>query len=603
MKHAALVILVAGAACKDSRRPAEQSPDPAPAEPPPVDPAPPDPRRDSMIPMPLPTPVLAEDAHPDYPTPAGAGTEKIFFLEDPDRGPKAPVKYALPARGTLRWTTHASCELDTIDVVCSGPPPQGSLWMWRVGRLGKQITLAERLRGKQVEETHVYLRGADDTPTQRITLDDFERVQSALVFRGRNRYSGRERNGSNALDGCGMMQYTLDAAGRTTVLSCLQWLGEPMLDKSGVATTKYVRDKRGFITGMKRFGLDGLPIADAEGIHDVRYDLDAYGRVTAEHYFDSTGKPTATTTGCHGLRTDRDGRGAVVRETCIDAGGQPAARDSGVSVEAFKVSVLGCRIGVRYLGIDGRPVLNHSRLHGLDQEVDQRCRITVKTCLDLFEQPAACGPSEAARQVDVRDMVGRVISSRHFAEDGSPTDDGKYSSFELRQTYDDLDNRIGQSCHDQYGEPKECGDTGYHAEKRTYDDAGRELEERYFDEHGNPSTNVGTAIHRSRYDNYDHVFEIRDFDADGKLIETMGSAVRRDLYDASHRRFGILMLDAAEKPAKYAGCYAGATCPSGDWHALRIVRHADGTAARNMFFDQAGQLIETFDCLDTRCFD
>jgi len=48
--------------------------------------------------------------HPDYPTPALAGTQELFLLEEPPRGPHV-TDVKLPDRSQLKFTDHAYCEL------------------------------------------------------------------------------------------------------------------------------------------------------------------------------------------------------------------------------------------------------------------------------------------------------------------------------------------------------------------------------------------------------------------------------------------------------------------------------------------------------------
>jgi hypothetical protein len=136
----------------------------------------------------------------------------------------------------------------------------------------------------------------------------------------------------------------------------------------------------------------------------------------------------------------------------------------------------------------------------------------------------------------------------------------------------------------------------------TYDTAGRQLDETYYGLDGGPTTNIGAASRRFRYDNYDHRYESQTFDAEGALIEVRGAATRRDLFDAAHRRFGVVLLDRQGKPASYGGCYSGATCPKA-WHAVRIVRRANDSVTANQFFDAAGGLIERKECSAAPCFD
>ena len=150
--------------------------------------------------------------------------------------------------------------------------------------------------------------------------------------------------------------------------------------------------------------------------------------------------------------------------------------------------------------------------------------------------------------------------------------------------------------------PVSCAQTGFHAKHQTYDAAGRTVETRFADVEGRPATNHGTAVRRFRYDNYDHQVEATSYDAAGEVTETLGVTTRRTLYDAAHRSFGIVLLDRRGAPARYRSCYVGATCPTRPWHAVRIVRGPSGLAEQNLFFDAAGQLLETMACRRVRCF-
>jgi len=91
------------------------------------------------------SPLPEVGPHPDYPTPVRAGTDQIFLLEEPDRGPKAPLAFVLPARSSLVWREHAHCEDDKLSVTCSTATAKPSeLHRWRVGTRGKGPTSSTR---------------------------------------------------------------------------------------------------------------------------------------------------------------------------------------------------------------------------------------------------------------------------------------------------------------------------------------------------------------------------------------------------------------------------------------------------------------------------
>jgi hypothetical protein len=540
--------------------------------------------------------------HPDYPTAALAGTDKLFTRVEPERGPKAPIWMTIP-RG-LAWTTHTSCTADVTGPVCSPAVTDvAGLWSWRVGTRGAALVVVEERRGARVERTYVYTLKPDGTPRSRVHFDAHGRVEAALLFQGADRYSGRKRNGANALDGCGFLSYKLDASGRAEELACLQWQGDPMLDTEGVARTRVVRDAAGFAVEELRFDLAGKPVANGSGVHKTLTTRDADGRPTVERYRGVDDRPVASTQGCHGHRIERDVRGSVTRKICLDAADRPAAQPSGVSAEVYRVDAIGCRTGVRYLSLRGTPAAGHDLVHALDYEVDDRCAITSRLCRGLDGRPKACTPGGPASYVTGYDAAGNAVSIKHFQPSGAPGLDTAFHTFELRRTYDRLGNQLSQACHDVAGDKLDCPNTDFHLIKSTYDDAGRELSQSYSDDGGRPTDNYGSYKRTYRYDNYDHLVESQNHDEAGALTEAFGVAIRKDLYDAAHRRFGILLHDRAGQPSQNPGCYTGATCPGQPWHAVRIVRRTDGSVEKNLFFDDRKKLIDTQLCSSTPCFD
>ncbi|HWU89136.1 MAG TPA: hypothetical protein VN253_17845, partial [Kofleriaceae bacterium] len=549
-------------------------------------------------------PSARSGPHPDFPTAALAGTDKLFTMIDPERGPKAPIGMAIP-RGGLQWTTHATCDLDLTGPVCTPATDDvAGHFRWRVGRRGKELIVVEARRGARVDRTVAYVRSPDGVPLQLVRFDAYDRVESALLFKAPDRYSGRKRNGANALDGCGFISYKLDGSGRAEEQACLQWQGDPMLDTDGVAKLRVVRDASGFITEETRFDLAGKPAANANGVHATLYERDDLARVKLERYRGIDGKPVQATSGCFGYRIDRDDQGAIVQRTCLDAADQPAAQPStGTSGEAYRVDANGCRIGVRFLSAAGAPSTDHDLVHAMDYEVDERCQITARTCKDKGGKPKVCSGGAPVRYVTKYDAAGNPISVKHYAPYGAPGRDPAFHAFELRRTFDRLGNQLSQSCHDAAGVGVPCPNTDFHVMRSVYDDAGRETQQRYFDEAGRPTSNYGAYKRTYKHDNYDHLVESQNHDEQGALTESFGVAIRKDLFDTAHRRFGLVLYDRNGQPASNSGCYTGGTCPDSPWHAVRILRRKDGSVEKNLFFDTQKKLIDTKFCSASPCFD
>ena len=77
---------------------------------------------DDVVAGPSPRPPTGNTADPDYPTPAAAGTDQIFLLEEPDRGEKIPTTFDLKAK-------LAGVTLDRNAVVLSRHPERTYSWI------------------------------------------------------------------------------------------------------------------------------------------------------------------------------------------------------------------------------------------------------------------------------------------------------------------------------------------------------------------------------------------------------------------------------------------------------------------------------------------
>jgi len=555
-----------------------------------------------QIPTPTRTPPLdpgpsGPAPHPDYPTPAAAGTEKIFYLEEPDRGPKVtPV--TLPARRTLQWRTSAYCEPHETGIACAATAGPA----WRIGSSAGRVVVAQRMGGARVRETYLYERDRAGRLVRISELDGRGLVTTARFFdRSEPWFSARNRDGSNALAGCGHMRYKLGAGGHPAELACLQWTGKPMRGTDGVRVRRFRRDRQGFPLEVAFFTETGEPMVDNDGVHRVRYKLDKRGREVEARFLDPEGNPLAWN-GCHGRRQTHDARG-LLRRTCVDAEGRPAPGLTGAPVEDYRRDGNGCITRKRFLDGAGVSMTNRIGVAELRFTVNRLCQDLSQACFDQEGRPVACGPGQPARRVYRYDHRGFLVSTKSYTAAGEPGHDATYRVFEVQSGRDDLGNAISTSCFDASGHPVECSGTGFHRTTSKTDDAGRMVEQRFFDANGAPTTNLGCSIRRFRYDNYDHEVEASDHDAQGNVIEVQSKAYVRTLFDQSHRRFALLLFDKQNKPSRYTACFVGVDCPSQVWHAVRIVRDSKGGLEKNQYFDAAGQLVETLDCHRQRCWE
>lgn len=552
--------------------------------------------------------LLAESGpDPDYPTPVIAGTNDLFLMEEPIRGPHV-TEVALPDAATLAWTEHARAEVDEAGVVVSAAGPEPGGGRWRVGREGGLVRVVEELRpGGDVARRWV-LEWAATTPpglTLVATLDGYGSVVEARSYSpAGQRYTARARSGANALPGCGAVAVIGDGRGQVAETRCLAWHGTPMYDTSGVRTRRFERDAAGFVVAETCFGEGDRPAAAQSGPHRTTYERDAAGRVIRELRFGLDGAPARSSDdGCYGWAFGFDARGLPASETCLNGRGRPALDVTGVATTRRTFDERGCVVAERFLETTGGPCEDAEGVARREYRVGQPCEAASMACSGLGGNPVPCWRRGPAVIEYTRDARGRVVSERSFAHRGIPGGDASFGVFELRRRYDELGRTVEMSCHGRDGKGVQCGSTGYHALLSRYDDAGREVEQRFLAVDRAPTTNIGTAIRRFEYDSYDHLSVSGELDAAGQPIGSNGMASYRQLYDPGHRRFAMLLYDRQERPARYTGCFVGVDCPGTAWHAVRIVRTPEGKVVSNIFFDHAARRIHTTDCAISLCFE
>ncbi len=545
-------------------------------------------------------------AHPDFPTPAAAGTQAVFLLEEPPRAPRVQA-VDMPDRSGLAPTLHAYCELEAAQVTCSpaleAPAPGAA--RFRVERRASLPVLVEQLRPDgRAAETFVLAWAQDGTPLQVARLDALGVLDwvRELGDQGR-RFGERRRSGANQLAGCGAIRQELDGQGRATTRTCLEWGGRPMLDAHGVATRRLTRDAQGFVSAIAHLGLDGEPRADHFGVQQKVLERDPDGRVTLERYLDPAGRPVVSAeVGCAAQRVRFAPSGLPEETACLGVDGAPTPSAQGYALERREHDARGCLVRRLFLGPDGAPQADVHGVAGHVYRVDESCWELADTCVDAAQRPRACGPAQPARYEHRYDARGQLQSVRSYGADGLPGQDPEYGVFEVRLAHDAWGNRTREACYDPAGEPVDCGGTGFHEIVREPDEAGRSVRETFVDPRGNPARNLSTWVRVLAYDNYDHLSETRSLDMRGGLVESLGMAIRRQLYDRGHRLFAVLLFDAQDRPARYAGCFTGATCPSEAWHAVRVVRAPNGRVLKNQFFDAGRRLVQEIDCARARCF-
>ena len=554
---------------------------------------------------PPPKPVADKPYHPDYPTPRLAESEQIFLLEEPDRGPVVRT-FAAPSTEGLSWSFNTHCELGVDRLIC-GPrlaraAAQTLRHFWRVGRRKDKTVLAEQRFGPRVERTVIIEPGEKGRTRRMILLDSRGEVRWSRHFDSKGlRYSSRHRIGTNQLKGCGYLALTRDRKGAVTQVACTQWTAGVMKDTQGVVRTRIKRDRHGLEVERRRLDEQGEPMSGHDGYHRKVTTRDKLGRPGEVRFFDTKGFPVMdASSGCHGWRHAYGPRGLKERKICLAAGEMPAGDNQGVCGYRWEYDGRGCK--VRQVNLVLRNASCRHRSKQFDYTVDERCAQLSKICLSAKGKRTNCGTSQPAEFRYKRDAKGQVLSTTHFKADHQPGKDRSCLSFEVQYKYDARGNEVARSWFGSGNKPKDCWGTGFHRYTNEVDDAGRISRRRFFDPAGKPTTNLGCEVRSFTYDNYDHLVETEDRAKGGKLSQELGMTRKRYIYDAGHRHFGMLLFDAKDEPSAYSGCFTGQRCTTKKWHALRITRRPNGAVDKNLFFDKAGQLIDTINCAKELCW-
>ena len=550
-------------------------------------------------------PREARPPHPDYPTPKLAESEAIFLLEEPDRGPVVRAM-EVPSTEGIKWSAHTHCELGAERVVC-GPSLakkdiQTPRRFWRVGRRKGRQVLVEKRFGPRVESTLIIEPGQGGKTLRMVLLSSRGVVRWSRHFDSKGtRYSSRRRSGENELKGCGYMALTRDKAGRLAGVTCTQWTAGMMKDTQGVVQTLFKRDRDGLEVARIRLDEGGEHMVGHDGYHQRVTTRDRLGRPGEERYKDLKGFPVmAAGSGCHGWRHAYNEQGLKERKICLAAGEKPAGDNQGVCGYRWEYDGRGCKVRqVNLMLKNGR--CTRASKHFV-YTVDEYCDRLSKVCLDASSKRTICGTRQPAEFRYRRDEQGQITATTHFKKDHKPGQDVSCSSFEVRYAYNDRGNEVRRAWFGPGNKAKDCWGTGFHAYANEVDDAGRIIRRRFFDSAGRPTTNLGCAVRSFTYDNYDHTVETEDRDAKGKLSAQLGMARKRYIFDGGHRNFGMLLFNARQEPSAYSGCFTGQRCTKKKWHALRISRRANGSVAKNLFFDGDGQLIDSIDCAKTLCW-
>ena len=533
---------------------------------------------------------------PEYPTAAAAGTKELFFLEEPDRGEHITI-VPFPADGKITMKS-GRCELDEHDVVCvPGPGP------FLVRQAGS-TRVVEEVGDGGLERAYVIEQAANGDLTQMALFDSHSRIVWVRSYKnGGTRYSSRNLDGSNALEGCGSMALTLDTNRRATAVACLQWSGSPMLDAAGVARTTLTRNAQGLVQRMEFFDVGNAATERHDGVHAEVYERSERGLILRTDYFGLDNAPVISTrSGCVSEAFSYDENGREVGRTCLDAEGKLVAGLEGIARTTFKRDDAGCTISESFFDATGKPQASRRRGHQQRFVVKQHCEVTSESCHDASGALEAC-EGEVARRSHELDRLGQVVSTKHFDTQNQPVGDSRLASFELRYSYDALGNQTEVTCFDNVGRPKICSSTGAHAIVEAVDDAGRNVETRYLNESREPTMSLGATVSRSVYDNYDHLSRLLREDQAGNLISSRGMSKVHFLYDRGHQTFGVLLLNADDSPADFEGCFVSIDCPRRPWHALRVVRSESGEVVSNIFFNAKKQQIKVNDCTTSRCWE
>jgi YD repeat-containing protein len=311
--------------------------------------------------------------------------------------------------------------------------------------------------------------------------------------------------------------YEYNALGRPRVVRNLNALGEPLIEKSGIASVRRSYDSRGDLTSVEWLDSTGRLRGNGEWFAKLVLVRDANGNIEKYGFLNEAGAPAIRRDfGVASLIRKYDGHGNYIEETCFGIDGKRALQNSGFSLTRHRYDARGNEVERAYFDVDDKPVLEKGGLSRFTQGYDEQGNRVETAYFDVDGRPTRTGEG-ISRVTWHFDERGHQLDQAYFDTDGKPTANATDGIARIVWRYDERGNQVGRAFFGADGKPTLHKNRRVAGDTFRYDGNGNQVEEAYFGVDGKPTLSFeGVARVNMAYDEHGNVLATDFFDADGQ---------------------------------------------------------------------------------------
>lgn len=328
--------------------------------------------------------------------------------------------------------------------------------------------------------------------------------------------------------------YEYGASGLPLAIRNLDALGDPLVEKTGIASIRRSYDERGDLTGVEWLDAKEQLRANEQWFAKVILVRNANGTIEKYSYLSETGAPTIRRDfGVASLSRKYDEQGNVIEDAYFDVDGRLSlTMDYHIARMTLKYDARGNVIEQAYFGIDGKPTLQKAGVARITLKHDAHGNETERACFGIDGKPTYTieGLARVTWHYDAR---GNKVEQAYFDVEGRPTLNAADGIAGVRWRYDERGNEIGVDYFGVDGKSTLHKGSQIAGETRRYDERGNEIEVDYFGVDGKPTLSwEGVARMTERYDERGNLVELAYLGVDGKpILHENGNARVTRRYD------------------------------------------------------------------------
>jgi YD repeat-containing protein len=323
-----------------------------------------------------------------------------------------------------------------------------------------------------------------------------------------------------------------DSRGKVISTEFLDAAGNLTRDKDGISGYLSSYDDRGRMYKSRSFGPDRKPERGGSKEVGQVVAFDRFNRVVRAEAIDGQGKPVLNSGGYVSVTNDYETQ-EYKRVRFLGMDGLPILTQDGIAGWNDRLNARGDSVERHYVGLSGQPVpFANAGLYGYSTSYD-----AAWNQVGVVYRDAAWKPTENKSNGGIAmtrtssDRRGRTVLVIYLDKHGKPMANTN-KIFGLAYAYDSW-GRLGEERLLAEDGKTLNSASSYARLVYAYDKKGRIVEKRYYDARGNPTQATQAAIVRTTYDDFGRAIAYTFFDASLRriLTPTSGRAEARMTYN------------------------------------------------------------------------